>query len=302
MNLRKILWVVVAIILILSIIRITAKLSQKKVQEEKIVPVEVAFPKMGVIDYRVSLTGDVRANTDVLVRPRTAGRVEEIYVKEGDQVEKGQKLLSFVSGISEKSDIYEDMIVRAPISGVVGLQQIKEGEQVMSQVGGGVNPVFTIYDISKMKIYADVSEKDYSLLKRGARAEIKLDAFPTQLFHGTVSNVRPVIDPYSRTTQVEILLSNSGGQIKPGMFAKVDLILISKPNVMTIPFDAVLGENDKYVFASVNNIVVKKPIKLGLQQDEKVEVVSGLSAKDKVIVLGERVVKEGSKVQETSGQ
>jgi RND family efflux transporter MFP subunit len=165
-----------------------------------------------------------------------------------------------------------------------------------------VNPVFTIYDIDKMKIYADVSEKDYSLLKRGARAQIKLDAFPGQLFLGSVNNIRPVIDPYSRTTQVEILLPNPGHRIKPGMFATVSLVLISKPNVMIIPFDAVLGETDKYVFVSAGNLAVKKPIKLGLQEDENVEVVSGLSAKDKVIVLGERVAKEGSKVEETSGQ
>jgi len=299
MNLKRILWAVVIIILILTAFRIVNKVTQKKVQQERIIPVVVATPQVGIIQYKVTLTGDIRANTEVQVRPRTAGRVEELYVKEGDYVEKGQKLLSFVSGISDKSEIYEDMIVRAPISGIIGLQQVKEGEQVMSQVGGGVNPVFTIYAISKMKVYADVSEKDYSLLKKGVRAQIKLDAFPDQLFSGTINNIRPVIDPYSRTTQVEILMPNPGKKIKPGMFARVDLVLINKSNVMTIPFDAVLGESDKYVFVSAHNLVVKRLIKLGLQQDENVEVASGLSAQDKVIILGQRVVKEGSKVEET---
>jgi len=301
MNLRRFLWLVVIIILILSAFRIINKVTQKKVQEERIIPVMVSTPRIGEIEYRVTLTGDIQANTEVNVRPRVTGRVEEIYVKEGDYVNKGDKLLAFVPGISEKSDIYEDMIVRAPISGVIGLQQIKEGEQVTSSVGN-INPVFTLYDVRRVKIYADVSEKDYSLIKKGTSALIKIDAFPDQTFQGRVTRIRPVIDPLSRTTQVEIVLPNSNQRIKPGMFAKVDLILIKKSKVLIIPFDVVLGETDKYVFVSQSGKAAKKPIVLGLQQDDNIEVKSGLSAQDRVIVLGERVVKEGSSIEEATGQ
>jgi len=301
MNLRRFLWLVVIIILILSAFRIINKVTQKKVQEERIIPVMVSTPRIGEIEYRVTLTGDIQANTEVNVRPRVTGRVEEIYVKEGDYVNKGDKLLAFVPGISEKSDIYEDMIVRAPISGVIGLQQIKEGEQVTSSVGN-INPVFTLYDVRRVKIYADVSEKDYSLIKKGTSALIKIDAFPDQTFQGQVTRIRPVIDPLSRTTQVEIVLPNSNQRIKPGMFAKVDLILIKKSKVLIIPFDVVLGETDKYVFVSQSGKAAKKPIVLGLQQDDNIEVKSGLSAQDRVIVLGERVVKEGSSIEEATGQ
>jgi hypothetical protein len=86
------------------------------------------------------------------------------------------------------------------------------------------------------------------------------------------------------------------------MFAKVDLILLRKADVMIIPFDAVLGESDKYVFVAQDGKAVKKPVTLGLQQGDDVEVAAGLTAADKVIVLGERVVSEGSKLTETSGQ
>jgi len=301
MNLKRILWLVVIIILILSAFRIINKVTQKKVQEERIIPVIVSTPRTGEIEYRVTLTGDIQANTEVNVRPRVTGRVEEIYAKEGDHVNKGDKLLAFVPGISEKSDVYEDMIVRAPISGVIGLQQIKVGEQVTSSVGN-INPVFTLYDVSRVKIYADVSEKDYSLIKKGTSALIKIDAFPDQTFQGQVTRIRPVIDPLSRTTQVEIVLPNPSQRIKPGMFAKVDLILIKKSKVLIIPFDVVLGETDKYVFVSQSGKAVKKPIVLGLQQDDNIEVKSGLSGQDRVIVLGERVVKEGSSIKETTGQ
>jgi multidrug efflux pump subunit AcrA (membrane-fusion protein) len=298
MNLKNTLIVIVVIVLGLAGFRIAAKImSGGKVQEARSIPVLVQTPRTGNIEYKVTLTGDIKAQTEVNVRPRTGGRVEELYVEEGDFVKKGQRLLSFISGISRNNDIYEDMIVRAPISGLVGMKLVKVGEQV-SGSPGSYNPVFTLYDINRVKIYADVAEKDYSLVKRGTPAEIRLDAYPDESFSGAVNNVRPVIDPMTRTTQVEIILQNPKLRIKPGMFAKVALVLAKKSNVLIIPLDSVLGETDKYVFVSLNGKAVKKPVKMGMQQDNDVEVVSGLTATDRVIVSGQRVVGEGSKVEE----
>jgi membrane fusion protein, multidrug efflux system len=301
MSMRRVLWAIVILIVLLGAYRIAVKVTAKKVQAERVFPVVVQTPRLGELQYKVTLTGDVKADTEVNVHPRVAGRVEQIYVNEGDYVNKDDALLSFVSGISAESDIYEDMIVRAPIAGLVGLKMIKEGEQVGGSAGS-LNSVFTLYSIDNVKIYADVSEKDYSLVAKGTPAEISLDAFPGEIFHGRVSNIRPVIDPQTRTTQVEIILSNPKHRIKPGMFAKVDLVLQREKNVEIIPFDAVLGEDDKYVFVAQDGKAVKKPITLGLQQDDNVEVRSGLAAGDKVIVLGERVIEAGSKIVETAGQ
>ncbi len=298
MNLKRVLTIVGVLILCLAVFRIYYKITTgKKIQETRVIPVMVSVPKIGSIEYRVSLTGDVKGQKEVNVRSGTAGRVAEIYVNEGDHVQKGDKLLSFASGLSEQSDIYEDLIVRAPISGIVGMKLVKEGDQIGGGTGTSSN-VFTLYDIDNVKIYADVSEKDYSFLRRGTPAEIALDAFPGEIFNGSVSNIRPVIDPLSRTTQAEIILPNPGHRIRPGMFGKVDLILKKKTGVPIIPFDAVMGDKDKYVFISRDGAAVKKPITLGMQQDNDVEVTSGLSGSDKVIVLGQRVVKEGAKVEE----
>jgi multidrug resistance efflux pump len=172
MTLRRIFIFILVLIFCFAAFRIYSRIAApKKAPEERIVPVIVTNPKIGDIEYKVTLTGDIKAETEVDVKPRTVSRVEEIYVREGDYVEKGQKLLSFVQGISAKSDIYEDMIVRAPISGLIGLQLIKVGEQVTIS-SGSPKAVFTIYAINNMKIYADVSEKDFSLVRRGTPAEI----------------------------------------------------------------------------------------------------------------------------------
>ena len=131
-----------------------------------------------------------------------------------------------VAGIDTTDELYQDMVTFSPIDGVVGIQGIKLGEQVGSN-GGSPATVFTIYKIDNVKIYANVPEKDYTQIRKNMSAEITLDAFPGQTFHGRVNNIRPVIDPYTRTTQVEIILANPDHKIKPGMFAKVTLVLLN---------------------------------------------------------------------------
>jgi len=298
MKLKRILWIIAAIIIFIAVLRITNRvMGAKKIEAERSVPVLTILPKIGSIEEKLSLTGDIKARKEVSVRPRIGGRVEEIYVEEGDEVEKGAALLSYVAGIKPDNDLYDDMVVTAPISGVVGMKMVKEGDQVMGQ-SGSVNPVFTIYDIEKMRIYCDVPEKNYSDLYVGMPVEIRIDALPGETFRGEIYNIRPVVDPLTRTTKVEIRLPNADHKIKPGMFATVDLILKSNSKAMIVPFDAVLGDTDKYVFVDESGVAVKKPIKAGIQQDNNVEIVSGLTASDKVLVEGQRVVKEGSKITE----
>jgi membrane fusion protein (multidrug efflux system) len=176
------------------------------------------------------------------------------------------------------------------------MKLVNVGDQVLSQVGN-MNPVFEIYDIKNVKIYADVPEKYYSFVKKGISAQITCDALPGKVFNGTVNNVRPVIDPLTRTTQVEIIIPNYSGEIKPGMFAKVDLVLQKNSGAMMIPFDAVLGDGDKYVFVADNNIAKKKTVTLGIQSVNEVEILSGLMPSDKVITVGQRIVSENSTIE-----
>lgn len=298
MKIKRILWIVAAIIIVLFVFRITSRIiSSRKVAEEKVTPIVSINPKVGTIQEKLTLTGDVKAETEVVVRPRVTARVEEIYVDEGDYVEKGAKLLSFVAGIKPDSEIYEDMIVRAPISGVIGIKNAKIGEQITSTVGL-INPVFTIYMIDNMKIYAEVPEKYYSSVSMGMPVDITLDAFSDKVFKGYVHIIRPVLDPVSRTTQIEIRLANPKHLIKPGMFAKVDVILKSKSNVLIVPYDAVMGDGEQFVYVDEKGLARKKVVKTGIQQENDVEITSGLLASDRVITVGQRVVKDGYKVKE----
>lgn len=296
MKLKNILMAILTIVVIISIIRIIHTISSKKVQAERIYPVIVSMPRIGDMQERISLVGDIKGETEVIVRPKTVGRVEEIYVKEGDEVSAGDKLVSFLAGITRGDELYGDLVTFAPISGVIGMQNVKLGEQVQMQ-NGSPAPVFTIYKINKVKIYVNVPEKYFSLVTRRTPVEINLDAYPDKTFYGKVNNVRPVIDPMTRTTQVEIIIKNPKHEIKPGMFSKADLILREKKNAMIIPFDSVLGLDEKFVFVDADGIAAMKKVTTGIQQGDDVEVLSGLTSSEEVITVGQRLLKEGDKVQ-----
>lgn len=294
---RKFFLGVFVILMIFVGYRLISKNFGPKVEKkERIIPVLTAHPVKGIIEEKLTLTGDIKGETEVAVRPKTIGRVEEIYVKEGDYVKKGAKLLSYLAGITPDNELYEDLVTFAPISGIVGMQHVKIGEQITSQPGG-ISPVFTIYKIDNLKVYVDVPENYYGKIRLNMPVAIKVAAFPDEEFPGRMGNIRPVIDPLSRTGQVEILIPNPGYQIKPGMFSEVTFSLRKKENVLLIPADAVLGDAEKFVFVVLNNLVVKKPVEIGLKEDSRLEVTAGLSETDSVITVGQRIVEENALVE-----
>ncbi len=294
---KRFLWIVVIVVVLLTGMRIANRSKGESiVNEERIIPVVALAPTVGVIEDKVKLTGDIKADTEVGVRPAIPGRVAEIYVDEGSFVNKGDKMLSYVEGIKPEDELYNDMVVKAPITGIVGMKMTKIGEQLTSGQGG-ISPVFTIYKIDEVRVVSNIPEKYYSAVSNGTKAEIVLDAYPKEVFYGNVSTIRPIIDPMTRTAQIEINIPNAGYKIKPGMFASVDIVLKRKSKATIIPYDAVLGDIERYVFVAKDGVAVKKNVSLGILQDNKVEIESGLISSDRVITLGQRVVKEGSKIE-----
>jgi membrane fusion protein, multidrug efflux system len=265
----------------------------KEIKEERIYPVIVAHATVGSIEQRLSLTGDINGYTEVSVRPTTMGRVEEIFVDEGDYVKKGAKLISYVAGIKPTDELYEDVVTMAPISGVVGVKNVKMGDQLTAASPS----IFTIFSIDRLKIYVDIPEKYYAQVRRGVAALLELDAIPGRVINGVISNIRPVVDDVSRTSQAEIIINNPAHLIRPGMFARVDLILQRKNNAILLPYDALLGMENQYVYVVVGDKAVKRNVRTGMQQGNIIEILTGISPSDKVIINGQKVVDDGVKVK-----
>jgi cobalt-zinc-cadmium efflux system membrane fusion protein len=139
--------------------------------------------------------------------------------------------------------------IRAPIAGVITDQQTTNGAGVAGL--GAPNP-FTISDLSYIWVLCDVYENDLSNVRMGEKADVRLNAYPDQVFSGTISNVGPVLDPNLRTAKVRIEMRNPG-LMRPGMFVTATFHGRRKQKFASVPATAILHLHDQdWVYVPVD--------------------------------------------------
>jgi len=188
----------------------------------------------------------------------------------------------------------KDARILAPFSGVMSSRQVSPG-QVISK-----NTTLTwLVDLDPVKVEFNVPERFVSQLRLGQAITIDVAAFPERPFHGEVFFIAPFIDPLLRSGLVKARLPNQGHELKPGMFANLDLTLRLKEKAIVIPETAVLSSGDRTLVYTVDreNLAQIRPVKLGVRRSGLVEIVSGLQPGERVIVEGVQKVRPGGKVK-----
>lgn len=148
--------------------------------------------------------------------------------------------------------------------------------------------------ISKLKMSVD----DVQKVKTGQQVKVTNYSLEDKVFIGSVNNIIPVLDPESRTVEVEIILDNSDGLLKPGMFIRADIITEKKENVVKIPKYLILNRNDKDVVFTVDKQqAIMNDVETGLEDDEMIEILSGIEEGDRIVVRGYETLKNKVKVK-----
>lgn len=185
-----------------------------------------------------------------------------------------------------------DSSVIAPISGIISMRNIDEGEFV----GGGV-PVFTVINTDTVIISISVPDTLAEKLHAGDQVPIRITALRKQELTGNIDTISPAADPLTHAYTVKIKLDNPGNSIKPGMLAKVSMPLDSKENIITVPNEAILVQDAaQYVYIVQSGKVKKIQVTTGLSNDELTEVVEGLKEGDPVITEGQSFLNDGENV------
>ncbi|GHV84926.1 membrane protein [Spirochaetia bacterium] len=195
-----------------------------------------------VWDY-IALSGDIIAGSTVDVYSDVAGKVTRVYVDIGRRVTQGTPIAAVDP--SKPGMNYIPGVTSAPISGTIVALPAQVGATVNQQV-----PLARISGSGALEIKLYVAERFISKVAMGQPCEISLDAWPGEIFRGTVTEVSPVVDPASRTMEVKINVANQGDKLREGMFAKVRLITEQKENIVKIPSSALIqrfGEDYIYV-------------------------------------------------------
>ena len=183
-------------------------------------------------------------------------------------------------------------IVDAPFDGVITARHADPGARAKID-----DPIFEIEQNSPVKIIGSVSEKDLFQIAGGqTEVIVKVDSLAGD-FKGVIKKVYPAIDNSSRTGKIEIHMPNQDNTLRTGMFARLEVLVSTHSGAVVIPRDALVRyEGGCLTFVVENNRAVKRPIKIGIIDDNRVEVIEGLKAGERIISKGIEFIRDGALV------
>ncbi|HJV73558.1 MAG TPA: efflux RND transporter periplasmic adaptor subunit [Noviherbaspirillum sp.] len=188
--------------------------------------------------------------------------------------------------------------IRAPFSGVVGIRNVSIGDYVKDGTD-----LINLEDISSVKVDFRVPEKYSDVIHKGQALEVTVDALPGKPFRAKVDAVDPQVDSAGRSALLRGRIENPECRLKPGMFARVKLILAERDNALVVPEEAIVPQGGKTtVWKVVNGNAVRTEVKTGLRRAAKVEITQGLALNDVVVTAGQiRLSKDGTPVRIAQG-
>lgn len=185
---------------------------------------------------------------------------------------------------------FDNTTIKAPFSGIVGLKQYS--------VGGFVDPrteLLTIVDVDPIKVDFRVPATYLKSISVGQDVTVNVDSFPDEDFKAKIDAIDAKVDQAANSVLVRGIIPNPRGRLKPGLFARVNLVVGSKENVLLVPETSVLSKaNDEYAFRVVEapvqgvlqTFALRVPVTTGLSEGGVTEIVRGLSEGDVIITIG----------------
>ncbi|MBM3780632.1 MAG: efflux RND transporter periplasmic adaptor subunit [Acidobacteria bacterium] len=178
--------------------------------------------------------------------------------------------------------------ITSPVEGFVGRRNADPGAWVSQNA-----PVVSVVEIARLRLQAAVVEKDLRFVGIGDPAVVEVDAYPGDKFNGRVARVSPVLDPATRTATMEVEIPNTGNRLRPGMYARVQLIIEEHEGVVVVPKLAVVDfEGKRGVWQpGDDNKAQFLPVTLGIEDGERVEIAAGLKVGDRFVTEGAGAVR-----------
>jgi RND family efflux transporter MFP subunit len=280
----------------------------------------------------------VQANVVNNIAPQSAGRIQKLNVEVGDFVSAGQILaemdrvqldqaalrlrndetelarvkqllgeggvsqsdyealeLAFNVSKSSYQNLLENTILRAPVGGVVSARNYDRGDlYTMGQ------PVYTVQQITPVKLLVPISETDYTRVKRGDKVSLTVDALPGRTYTGSIIRLYPTMDAATHTFNAEVRVPNTNRELRPGMYARVTVDFGASDSIV-VPDAAVLkqqgsGQRIVYVLEPDQTVSIRM-VTPGRHFGTNYEILSGLEEGTLVLTGGHTSLKSGDKVE-----
>ena len=306
--------------------------------QEKAAPVvSVITAQAEDVDVTNTFTSNVEPYATNNIVSQTAGRIVSINAEVGQKVSKGQILakmddvnlaktrLQYVNDSTELSrltelykigaisqadydmaklslnvtkktyeNLAENTYLRSPINGVVTARNYDKGDMYSMAL-----PIFVVEQITPVKMLVNISESLFTQVHEGMEFDITVDAYPNEVFKGTVNLLYPTINAATHTFPVEVICENKDQRLRPGMFARVTATFGTNHSVV-VPDVAVVkqqgsGEHFIYVLNADNTVTYTK-VELGRRMGSRYEILSGIKEGDRIVTEGQVRLKNGVSV------
>jgi len=307
---KKWIWILICIVVLAGIFAGT-KIFRKPVTSEQTKEIKAFY---GDIQTFISTTGNVQPQNRVEIRPPVNGRVENILVNEGDKVTKGE-VLAWMSStdravlldsamsqgqevLKKWQDVYKATPLMSPINGEVISRPIEPGQSVTTGTA-----VLVVSD--RLIVKAQVDETDIGKVKVGQEAKITLDAYPDVKVPATVNHISYESTLVNNVTiyTVDILPDTVPDVFRSGMSANISILDQGRKNVLLVPQEAVTQDKTgNYVMVSTGQgqPLRKQQIETGLSDTKNLEVLSGITIDDRLIIKVQDFDLSGKKTQQAS--
>lgn len=326
--------------------------------EKGLVATSAVSIRAGEVQYgsmapKLSLTGSIEGETTAMISAKIPGRIAQVLVEDGQQVNAGQPLVrlesvelsngvemandgvqrlqasydnsktdyhrykilyeekaiskqqldnaetklkmaqtelsSAYASLSNANKQYEYGVVTAPVSGNVANKTAVIGQVVPAGLS-----LMTVQNSNQVYAVVNVEQKDMGILKNGMLAEVRVDAYPNQVFSGVVDIINPVAAVANRMFRVKIKISNQDGRLKPGMFVKTSIILGAETQALFVPQNAIFQKQGiYYVYVVEDGKVVKKQVTVGLVKEDFIEIKTGVQEKMLIAISNINTLKDG---------
>lgn len=210
------------------------------------------------------------------------------------------------AGLAQAKENYDNSFIRTPISGELAALYVDKNQMLPAG-----QPVAQIVGSRVMKTKLKLSAKDAATIQEGQRVVAKFPALPDVEVEGVVAVVDRALEPNTKLLTVEARFEGSPASVKSGMYGEYLIEVEKRRGVVTLPMNAVMSQTeveldrhsgkqtrlvDYYVFLVENGKANRVVVTLGLESNGLVEIVSGVEFGDKVVVVGQNIVKDGDRV------
>lgn len=203
-----------------------------------------------------------------------------------------------IKALAKSGETKRTLTFRSPVAGIVTEKKALQGMRFMPG-----EALYQVADLSAIWVVADVFEQDIGLVKSGAKATVRINAYPDKIFSGAITYVYPTLNAETRTVPVRVEVVNAGQLLKPGMFAQVELPVAGKGSVVTVPVSAVIDSGTRRIvlIQAGEGRFEPREVKLGARSDNYVEVTEGVKDGEAVVVAANFLIDAESNLKAAVG-